>query len=131
MELFKKNLVFREMVAVNDGGSGGSAGGNSIDIEQQQVNATVTSILEQKAKLEQAFNAANDAVTTALAAFDEGDSNKATLKKVLTNGTSDITSAINTIQEFADKMTESTKEWTTAEKEIADALAAAGITGGN
>ena len=131
MELFKKNLVFREMVAVNDGGGGGSAGGNSIDIEQQQVNATVTSILEQKAKLEQAFTAANDAVTSALAAFDEGDSNKATLKKVLTNGTSDITSAINTIQEFADKMTESTKEWTAAEKEIADALAAAGITGGN
>ena len=63
---------------------GGSAGGNSIDIEQQQVNATVTSILEQKAKLEQAFTAANDAVTSALAAFDEGDSNKATLKKVLT-----------------------------------------------
>ena len=131
MELFKKNLVFREMVAVNDGGGGGSAGGNSIDIEQQQVNATVTSILEQKAKLEQAFTAANDAVTSALAAFDEGDSNKATLKKVLTNGTSDITSAINTIQEFADKMTESTKEWTAAEKEIADALAAAGITGVN
>ena len=131
MELFKKNLVFREMVAVNDGGGGGSAGGNSIDIEQQQVNATVTSILEQKAKLEQAFTAANDAVTSALAAFDEGDSNKATLKKVLTNGTSDITSAINTIQEFADKMTESTKEWTAAEKEIADALAAAFGGSGN
>ena len=131
MELFKKNLVLKMLDPGSGGGGGGAAGGNSIDIEQQQVNATVTSILEQKTKLEQAFTAANEAVTSALAAFDDGDSNKATLKKVLTNGTADITSAIKTIQEFADKMTESTSEWTAAEKEIAEALAAAGISGGS
>lgn len=131
MELFKKYLVLNMVDGGAGGGGGGAAGGNSIDIEQTQVNSTVTAILQQKAKLEQAYTAANDAVTSALAAFDDGDSNKATLKKVLTNGTEDITSAISTIQEFADKMTESTGEWTKAEKEIADALAAAFGAGGN
>ena len=117
MELFKKNILFCE-------GAGG-AGGNSIDIEQKTVNSTAEAIIEQKEKLQTAFNAANDAVTTALAAFDEGDSNKARLKTVLTNGTSDISAAITTINEFATKMTESSSEWTKAEQEIADALAAA------
>ena len=123
MELLKKNILLCE-------GAGG-AGGNSIDIEQKTVNTTAEAIITQKENLQSAFNAANDAVTTALAAFDEGDSNKARLKTVLTNGTSDISAAITTINEFATKMTESSSEWTKAEHEIADALAAAFGGSGN
>ena len=128
MELFKKNLVFREMVAVNDGGGGGGAGGNSIDIEQNLVTAKAEAIRQETANLKAAFTTAESAVNQALGTFDSGDSNKATLTKVLTNGTTDITDAIKTINEFADRMTESTTLWTNAEKELEDALAAAAAT---
>ncbi len=116
MELLKRNIVLHE---------GGAAGGNSIDIEQKSVSSTAGSIMEQQAILTTAFNEATAAVATALAAFDDGDSNKAALKAVLENGTKDIEDATNKIKEFADRLSQSSNEWDRAENEIREALEAA------
>jgi hypothetical protein len=116
MELFKRNIVLYE---------GGGAGGNAIDIDSGQVSSIASQITDEVGKLQSAFNNANAAVEEALSAFDEGDSNKAALTKVLHNGTTDISEAINTINDFVQKLMQSSDEWKKAEADIADALSAA------
>ena len=121
MELLKKYLILRD---------GGAGGGDSIDIDQGSVTAKAQAIVEQANAIQQAFTKASQAVDSAVDAFLPGDSNRANLDKVLHNGTSDISEAIATINDFADKLAKSSSNWSTAEDEIAKALAAA-LAGSN
>ena len=121
MELFKRNLILRE---------GGAAGGDSIDIDQSSVSAKAAAIQEQADAIQKAFTDAQNAVDSAIDAFLPGDSNRANLDKVLNNGTKDISEAIATITDFAEKLAKSSSEWTSAEEEIAAALSAA-LAGSN
>jgi hypothetical protein len=116
MELLKRNLILRD---------GGGNGGNSIDITQASVNDIASEILVQKGKLETAFETAQKACKSAVDAFDDGDSNKEDLRTVLNAGTSDIESAIKVIEDFANRLSQSSNEWDKAEKEIKNALAEA------
>lgn len=123
MELFKRYLVLRD---------GGAGGGDSIDIDQGSVTGKAAAIDAEADAIEKAFNDANAAVESAINAFDAGDSNKANLAKVLTNGTTDISEALATIRDFSTKLAQSSKEWKNAEDEIAAALATAlASAGGN
>lgn len=123
MELFKRYLVLRD---------GGAGGGDSIDIDQGSVTGKSAAIDAEADAIEKAFNDAKAAVESAVNAFDAGDSNKANLEKVLTNGTTDISEALATIRDFSTKLAQSSKEWKNAEDEIAAALATAlASAGGN
>ena len=123
MELFKRYLVLRD---------GGAGGGDSIDIDQGSVTGKAAAIDAEADAIEKAFNDAKAAVESAINAFDAGDSNKANLAKVLTNGTTDISEALATIRDFSTKLAQSSKEWKNAEDEIAAALATAlASAGGN
>ena len=122
MELFKRYLVLRD---------GGAGGGDSIDIDQGSVTAKAAAITAQGEAISKAFSDAQAAVDLAIAQFLPGDSNKANLDKVLNNGTKDISEAINTINDFADKLAKSSSEWQKAEEEIAAALATALASAGN
>ena len=128
MELFKQLIRFNDMAGE---GGGGAGGGNSIDISQESVNSIAAEIATAVESLTAAKSKADSAVKTAVDAFDAGDSNKALLEQVLTNGTADISSSIATIEEFIDKLKKSTNEWTSAEDEIHAALAAALASSGN
>ena len=118
MELFKKYLVLN------------AAGGDSIDIDQEEVTSLASQIAAKAAELEAAKAAAESACDDAVGNFLDGDSNKATLDEILHNGTKDISAAMATIEEFAQKLKESSAEWTSAEQDIASALSAA-LAGNN
>ena len=121
MELFKRYLVLRD---------GGAGGGDSIDIDQGSVTGKAAAISEQADAIKSAFDAAQAAVDKAMAQFLPGDSNRAALDQVLNNGTKDISEALATITDFAEKLSKSSTEWDKAEAEIAKALQAA-LAGGN
>jgi len=119
MELFKKNYIML------------TGGGDSIDIDQEQITSLAAQIAAKADALQAAKTAAENACRDAISQFQEGDSNKATLESVLTNGTKDISAAMNTLNEFSTKLKESSKEWSDAENEISAALAAALASGNN
>ena len=118
MELFKKYVILN------------AAGGDSIDIDQGDVTALAAQIAAKTADLESAKADAEAACDDAVDQFLPGDSNRATLDTVLHNGTKDISAAIATLTEFAEKLKESSKEWSDAEDAISKALASA-LAGNN
>ncbi len=108
-----------------------TGGGDSIDIDQEQITSLAAQIAAKTEALQTAKTDAENACRDAISQFEQGDSNRATLESVLTNGTKDISSAISTLTEFTTKLKESSKEWSDAEDAISAALAAALASGNN
>jgi predicted transcriptional regulator len=92
-----------------------TGGGDSIDIDQEEITSLAAQIAAKAEALQSAKTDAENACKDAISQFLPGDSNRATLETVLTNGTKDISSAISTLNEFSTKLKESSKEWTDAE----------------